>query len=100
MNLGSQAAAGDQVYPKRFSLLSVRSGAVCLVPTEKGTRLPRKPFIYLGQVGDTLVLYDYIKDLKLDTPKAFPVRMPASGVDLRVANHTDGAWACPRGPLR
>jgi hypothetical protein len=98
VNLGSQAAVGDQIYPKRFGLLSVRSSVVCLRPRQKETRLPRKPFIYLGQVGDTLVLYDYQKDRKLDKPTAFPVRMPASDVNLRPADYKVGAsaWVCPR----
>jgi hypothetical protein len=94
LNLGNQAAIGDQIYPQRFSLLSVRSSVVCLRPVKDGARPPRTPFVYLGESGDTLVLYDYRRDLRSDIPSAFPVRMPASDVDLTLALYTGSAWAC------
>jgi hypothetical protein len=97
LNLGSQAAVGDQIYPKRFSLLSVRSSVVCLRPTQKNERHSRTPFVYLGQVGGTLVLYDYVRDIGEDIPESFPVRMPAADVDLRLAElRPHRGWVCPR----
>lgn len=102
LNLAEQAAMGDQVFAKRFSLLSVRANVVCLDPTEAGTKLalPRRPYEYLGVVGGTLVLYDYVSDLAHDVPTSFPVRIPASGVTVRLAKFDNGpgnphgiAWA-------
>jgi hypothetical protein len=96
LNLGNQAAQGDQIFPKRFGLLSVRSSVVCLIPTQQGGRSSRTPFVYLGQVGSTLVLYDYLRDIRLDIPKSFPVRRPAGDVDLRLAEFEQGVgWSCP-----
>jgi hypothetical protein len=87
LNLAQQAAMGDQIFAKRFGMLSVRSSVVCLDPTEAGTRLAvdRHPYVYLGETGGTLVLYDYVADRAHDTPTAFPLRMPASGITVRLA---------------
>jgi hypothetical protein len=97
-NLAKQAAMGDQIYAQRFSLLSVRASAVCLSPVAEGTtlELPNTPFMYLGEAGSTLVLYDYISDLANDTPKAFPVRLPAGDVIVRLAHYTGKKpfWDC------
>jgi hypothetical protein len=96
LNLGGQAAIGDQIYPKRFSLLSVRSSVVCLRPVTKDLHPPRTPFVYLGQSGDTLVLYDYRRDLATDIPESFPVRLSASDVGLALARYTGAGWGCGR----
>jgi hypothetical protein len=101
INLAKRAAMGDQILVRRFSLLSVRSSVVCLDPTTKGTvlRLPRRPYVYLGETGGTLVLYDYITDLARDVPEAFPVRVPSSGLAVRVARYNPGIlrrWDCKR----
>jgi hypothetical protein len=97
LNLGNQAAQGDQIFPKRFSLLSVRSSLVCLVPTSKDTRPSRTPFVYLGQVGSTLVLYDYLRDINVDIPEAFPIRSPAGDFDVRLAQFKAGFGGRARG---
>jgi hypothetical protein len=94
MNLAKQAAMGDQIFAKRFSLLSVRASVVCLDPTDRGTtlELPRRPYVYLGETGGTLVLYDYVADRANEIPTSFPLRMPSSGITVRLA-HFD-----PSGP--
>jgi hypothetical protein len=94
LNLAQQAAMGDQIFAKRFGMLSVRSSVVCLDPTETGTKLAvaRHPYVYLGETGGTLVLYDYVADRVHETPTAFPLRMPASGVTVRLARYN------PTGP--
>jgi hypothetical protein len=95
LGLAEQAAMGDQIFAKRFSLLSVRASVVCLDPTDTGTKLalPRRPYVYLGETGGTLVLYDYVADRANDKPTAFPLRMPASTV-VRLARYN------PTGPNR
>jgi hypothetical protein len=89
LNLAQQAAMGDQIFAKRFGLLSVRASVVCLDPADAGTklRLPRHPYVYLGETGGTLVLYDYVADRVHDVPTAFPLRTPSSGVTVRLANY-------------
>jgi hypothetical protein len=96
LNLAKQAAMGDQIYPQRFSMLSVRANVVCL--EKSGTRPPQllrlRPYTYLGQANGTLVLYDYRADLEHDTPTAFPVRMPAGDAVVRLARYDAGRWDC------
>jgi hypothetical protein len=60
LNLAKQAAMGDQIYPQRFSMLSVRANVVCLEQAGKRPRalLRLRPYTYLGQANGTLVLYD------------------------------------------
>ena len=101
INLAKRAAMGDQILVRRFSLLSVRSSVVCLDPTTRGAalRLPRRPYVYLGEAGGTLVLYDYVTDLARDVPEAFPVRVPSSGIAVRVAHYKPSLlrrWDCAR----
>jgi hypothetical protein len=93
-NLAKQAAMGDQIFAKRFSLLSVRANVVCLDPQEEGTKLAfrRRPYVYLGEAGGTLVLYDYVADRANERPTAFPVRMSSSAVVVRLAHYA------PNGP--
>src|SRR5204863_3596154 len=76
INLAKKAAGGDQILVRRFSVLSVRSSVVCLEPAAKGTtlHLPQHPYVYLGETGGTLVLYDFVADLAHEVPEAFPVR--------------------------
>jgi hypothetical protein len=94
LNLAQQAAMGDQIFAKRFGLLSVRASVVCLDPTEQGTklRLAPHPYVYLGEAGGTLVLYDYVADRVHDVPTAFPLRVSSSGVAVRLARYN------PTGP--
>jgi hypothetical protein len=103
MNLAERAAAGDQIYAERFSLLSVRANVVCLEPTREGTAvaLPRLPYTYLGEAAGTLVLYDFVRDRAVEVPTSFPLRMPKSDVVVRIANYpgleaapTRAGWAC------
>jgi hypothetical protein len=93
-NLAKQAAMGDQIFAKRFSLLSVRANVVCLDPQEEGTKLAfrHRPYVYLGETGGTLVLYDYVADRANERPTAFPVRMSSSAVVVRLAHYA------PNGP--
>jgi hypothetical protein len=87
LNLAQQAAMGDQIFAKRFGMLSVRASVVCLDPTEEGTKLAfdRHPYVYLGETGGTLVLYDYVADRAHEVPTAFPLRMSSSGITVRLA---------------
>jgi hypothetical protein len=107
LNLAKQAAMGDQILAKRFSLLSVRANAVCLEPKTKDAslNLPARPYMYLGETGGTLVLYDYVRDLANDVPTSFPLRMPSSDVVVRLAARVAPGeqvparwvgWSCPR----
>jgi hypothetical protein len=105
VNLAKQAAMGDQILARRFGLLSVRSNVVCLEPSVQGAtlHLPVQPYVYLGETGGTLVLYDFVSDLAHEVPTAFPIRAPASGVVVSDAEYDPGnphgiAWAnwnCP-----
>jgi len=99
INLAKKAAMGDQILVRRFSLLTVRSSVVCLEPSTKGTslQLSGRPYVYLGEAGGTLVLYDFLTDLARDVPEAFPVRAPASNIVVRIAHynpHTLARWDC------
>jgi hypothetical protein len=107
LNLAKQAAMGDQILAKRFSLLSVRANAVCLEPKTMDAKLglPARPYMYLGETGGTLVLYDYVRDLANDVPTSFPLRVPSSDVVVRLAARAARGekvparwvgWSCPR----
>jgi hypothetical protein len=107
LNLAKQAAMGDQIFAKRFSLLSVRANAVCLEPKTKDVKLSllARPYMYLGETGGTLVLYDYVRDLANDVPTSFPLRVPSSDVVVRLAARAAPGervparwvgWSCPR----
>lgn len=96
LNLAKQAAMGDQIYPQRFSILSVRANVVCL--EQSGERRPvllrPGPYTYLGQADGTLILYDYRADLANETPTSFPVRLPAGDAVVRLAKYESGRWSC------
>ncbi len=94
LNLAQQAAMGDQIFAKRFGMLTVRASVVCLDPADQGTKLQlaRHPYVYLGEAGGTLVLYDYVADRVHDVPTAFPLRTSSSGVTVRLARYN------PTGP--
>jgi hypothetical protein len=95
LNLAKQAAMGDQIYPQRFSMLSVRANVVCLEEDGKAPVLLRpRPYTYLGQANGTIILYDYKADLEHDTPTSFPVRFPAGGAVVRLAKYDAGTWNC------
>jgi hypothetical protein len=89
LNLAQQAAMGDQIFAKRFGMLTVRASVVCLDPADQGTKLQlaRHPYVYLGEAGGTLVLYDYVADRVHDVPTAFPLRTSSSGVTVRLAHY-------------
>jgi hypothetical protein len=62
-------------------------------------QLRRQPYMYLGETGGTLVLYDFISDIRRNVPTAFPVRAPASGIVVRDARRHEGDpihgnWDC------
>jgi hypothetical protein len=45
-----------------------------------------RPYVYLGATGGTLVLYDYVADRANEVPTSFPLRMPSSGITVRLAH--------------
>ena len=96
LNLAKQAAMGDQIYPQRFSVLSVRANVVCL--EQSGSSRPELlrpgPYTYLGQANSTLILYDYEADLRNEIPTSFPVRIPAGDAVVRLARYRGGSWDC------
>jgi hypothetical protein len=97
-----QASVGDQILARRFGLLSVRANAVCLEMSDdqrQALQLSPQPYMYLGETGGTLVLYDFISDIAKPVPTAFPVRAPASGIVVRDARRHEGDpihgnWDC------
>jgi hypothetical protein len=98
INYAKKAASGDQIYPARFSLISVRANVVCLEQAGKPTPklLRRRPYTYLGQANGTLILYDYLADSRHKRPTAFPVRLPAGDAVVRLAEYDAErrAWSC------
>jgi hypothetical protein len=100
LNLAKQAAMGDQIYPQRFSILSVRANVVCLEQSGEDRPLLLRPgtYTYLGQAGSTLILYDYRADNANETPTAFPVRLPAGDAVVRLASYDSGEWSCGARP--
>ena len=97
LNLAKQAAMGDQIYPQRFSVLSVRANVVCLerAGVPRPALLRPGPYTYLGQADGILILYDYKADLAHELPTSFPVRLPAGDAIVRLARY-DGSegWDC------
>jgi hypothetical protein len=105
------AESGNRLVSRHFRLLSVRTDVVCLDPVKRGEALPgarRGPYLYLGQSGGTLVLFDYrrLQDIKrrereegrtIGAPKTLPVRVPATGAFVQIARIPESTWACPRG---
>jgi hypothetical protein len=96
LNLAKGAAMGDQIYPQRFSILSVRANVVCLEQSGERRQVLLRPgtFTYLGQANGTLILYDYRADLANETPTAWPVRLPAGDAVVRIAKYDSGRWSC------
>ncbi len=96
LNLAKQAAMGDQIYPQRFSVLSVRANVVCLeqAGVPRPALLRPGPYTYLGQADGILILYDYRADLDHETPTSFPVRLPAGDAVVRLARYDSGEWDC------
>lgn len=106
------AESGNRLVARHFRLLSVRTDVICLDPVKKGEGLPsarRGPYLYLGQSGGTLVLFDYLRleDLKrrekkagrtIGAPKTLPVRVPASNAVVQIARIPEDRWECPDGP--
>ncbi len=87
--LAAQAADGNRIYARGFNILSVRANVVCLQPQAEGGErvLPRRPFQHLGDSGGSLVLYDYFMDRRRETPRSFPLRVPAAGFVVQTANY-------------
>jgi hypothetical protein len=96
LNLAKRAAMGDQIYPQRFGILSVRANVVCLEQSGEPRPVFLRPgtFTYLGQANGTLILYDYRADLANETPTAWPVRLPAGDAVVRLAQYDSGRWSC------
>jgi len=78
--------------------LAIRADPVCLRWSDPDAKavLSGGPYMYLGQNGDTMVLYDYLRQ-DPDGTYGDPLRIPASGVSLHIAISTaDSAhWRCP-----
>lgn len=101
IDLANQALVGSRVSQTGFGMLSVRADIVCLEPINLSegqgpTGLPQKPVIYLGQSNNMLVLFDLprhealraredVAQLDIGAPQVTPLRVPATGVMVRVA---------------
>jgi hypothetical protein len=100
LDLANQVLAGNRITQSGFSTFSVRADIVCLEPLERSnqqTRLPAQPVVYLGQSNGQLVLFDLerketlrarenIEKLDIGAPDRVPIRIPSSGLIVRVAN--------------
>lgn len=78
----------------------MRADIVCLEPvaaSDARTRLPQEPVVYLGQSSGQLVLFDLqrretirareeIENVDIGAPDRVPLRIPSSGLIVRVAN--------------
>ena len=100
-DLASAAKDAKPFGPNFFQLFSVRSDVVCLRATNGTVPRGREgPFIYLGQAGGTMVLFDYRSDdfnvMRLPSSEfmtewATPNRDPGYFAAFR-----DLSWTCPR----
>jgi hypothetical protein len=100
LDLADQVLAGSRITQSGFGTFSVRADIVCLEPIagrEARSRLPRQPLVYLGQSGGELVLFDLqrretlrareeIENVDIGAPDRVPLRIPSSGLIVRVAN--------------
>jgi hypothetical protein len=100
LDLANQVLAGNRITQSGFSTFSVRADIVCVEPVERSkqpTRLPGEPVVYLGQSNGQLVLFDLerketlrarenLEKIDIGAPDRVPLRIPASGLILRVAN--------------
>ena len=93
LNLAKQAAMGDQIYPQRFSVLSVRANVVCL--ERSGSSRPELlrpgPYTYLGQANSTPDPVRLRGRSRPRDPTSFPVRIPAGDAVVRLARYTRGS---------
>jgi hypothetical protein len=100
LDLANQVLAGNRITQSGFSTFSVRADIVCLEPVERSrqpSRLPDEPVVYLGQSSGQLVLFDLerketlrarenIEKVDIGAPDRVPLRIPSSGLIVRVAN--------------
>jgi hypothetical protein len=100
LDLANQVLAGNRITQSGFGTFSVRADIVCVEPlerTKQPTRLPAEPVVYLGQSGGQLVLFDLqrretirareeLEHVDIGAPDRVPLRIPSSGLMIRVAN--------------
>jgi hypothetical protein len=100
LDLANQVLAGNRITQSGFSTFSVRADIVCVEPVERSkqpTRLPDEPVVYLGQSNGQLVLFDLerketlrarenLEKIDIGAPDRVPLRIPSSGLIVRVAN--------------
>jgi cytochrome bd-type quinol oxidase subunit 2 len=100
LDLANQVLAGNRITQSGFSTFSVRADIVCLEPEQRSsqpTSLPDQPVVYLGQSGGQLVLFDLERketlrareqreQIDIGAPDRVPIRIPSSGLIVRVAN--------------
>jgi hypothetical protein len=100
LDLADQVLAGNRITQSGFSTFSVRADIVCIEPIERsdrGTRLPQEPVVLLGQSSGQLILFDLqrretirareeAENIDIGAPERVPLRIPASGLVVRVAN--------------
>jgi hypothetical protein len=129
-DLANQVLAGNRITQSRFGMFSVRADIVCLDRVEgatQATRLPTAPVVYLGQSSGQLIAFDLersetlrareaLAGIDIGAPDRVPLRIPASGLIVRVANllkpanpsvvsvtvagrTIPGKWACFRPPV-
>jgi hypothetical protein len=100
LDLADQVLAGSRITQSGFGTFSVRADIVCLEPvtrSEAPSRLPQEPVVYLGQSSGQLILFDLqrsetirareqVEGIDIGAPVRVPLRVPASGLIVRVAN--------------
>lgn len=100
LDLANQVLAGNRITQSGFSTFSVRADIVCIEPIERSrqpTRLPDQPVVYLGQSSGQLILFDLerketlrarenLENIDIGAPDRVPLRIPSSGLIVRVAN--------------
>jgi hypothetical protein len=100
LDLADQVLAGNRITQSGFSTFSVRADIVCLEQVgkpEAGNRLPQEPVVYLGQSNGQLLLFDLQRretirareeeeNVDIGAPDRVPIRIPSSGLIVRVAN--------------
>jgi hypothetical protein len=111
LDLADQVLAGSRITQSGFGTFSVRADIVCLEPvtrSEAPSRLPQEPVVYLGQSSGQLILFDLqrretirareqLENVDIGAPERVPLRIPASGLIVRVANLLAPAnpWVVP-----
>lgn len=100
LDLADQVLAGSRITQSGFGTFSVRADIVCLEPVARSdapSRLPQEPVVYLGQSSGQLILFDLqrretirareqLENVDIGAPERVPLRIPSSGLIVRVAN--------------